>query len=106
MLNEVLGRVLQHLTFIQNPEADSGYYTALCPDGNLRRCTQVSAAWIADSAEYSYLHHLEWHVCFWCECPKTELGEYVPSDKQHPKRDNYLYRMLSDVNTMAGNAKL
>jgi len=66
----------------------------------------VLAAWLTDCPEYSDLNHLEWHVCFWCECPKNELGDYVPSDKQHPQRDHNLYRTLSDANTKAANAKL
>jgi len=103
--NEVLRRVLQPVNFKQNPNAESGYYNVLCADGNFRRCKPVFAAWLADCPEYSDLHHLEQHVCFWCECPKNELGDYVPSDKQHPWRDYKLYRTLSDANTKAADAK-
>jgi hypothetical protein len=39
-------------------------------------------------------------------CPKNELGEYVPSDKQLPQWDHNLYRTLSDANTKAADAKL
>jgi len=39
--NEVLWRVLQPLTFKQNPNAESRYYNVLCADGNLRRCKPV-----------------------------------------------------------------
>jgi len=85
VLNEVLRRVLQPLTFKLNPSAESGYYNVLCADGNFRRCKPVLAGWLADGPEYSELHHLERHVCFGCECPKNELGDYVPSDKQHPR---------------------
>jgi len=90
VLNELLRRVLQPLTFKLNPSAESGYYKVLCADGNFRRCKLVLTAWLADYPEYSDLHHLERHVCFCCECPKKELGEYVPSDKQHPRRDHNL----------------
>jgi len=36
----------------------------------------------------------------------NELGDYVPSDKQHPRRDYNLYTMLSDANTNEADAKL
>jgi len=106
VLNEVLRRLLQPLTFKQNPSAGSGYYNVLCADGNFRRCKPVLAAWLADCPEYGDLHHLERHVCFWCKCPKNELGDYVHPDKQHPRQDRNLYRTLHDVITKAADAKL
>jgi len=106
VLNEVLRRLLQPLTFQHNPSAKSGYYNVLCADGNFRHCKLVLAAWLADCPEYSDLHHLERHVCFWCECPKNQLGDYAPPDKQHPQWDHNLYRMLSDANTKAANSEL
>ena len=36
----------------------------------------------------------------------NELGDYVPPDKQHPRRNHNLYRMLSDANTNAADAEL
>ena len=36
----------------------------------------------------------------------NELGDYVPPDKQCPRRDHNLYRTLSDGNTKAANAEL
>jgi hypothetical protein len=81
VLNEVLRRVLQPLTFKQNPNAESGYYNVLFADGTFRRCKPVLAEWLADCHEYCDLHHLERFVCSWCDCPKNELGDYVPSDK-------------------------
>jgi hypothetical protein len=66
VLNEVLQQVLQPLTFKQDPNAVSGYYKDLCVDGNVRRCKPVLAASLAECPEYSILHHLECHVCFWC----------------------------------------
>jgi hypothetical protein len=59
VLNEVLRRVLQPLTFKYNPSADSGYYNVLCADGNIWCCKPVLAAWFTDCPEYSDLHHLE-----------------------------------------------
>jgi hypothetical protein len=105
VLNKVLRRVLQSLTFKQNPNAESGHYNVLFADGTFRRCKPVLAAWLADCHEYSDLHHLERHVCFWCECPKNELVDYVPPDLQHPRRDHNLYQTLSDANTKAANAE-
>ena len=106
MLNEVLRRVLQPLTLKQNPNAKSGYYNFLYADGNSRHCKPIIAAWLADCPEYSYLHHLERHVCFWCERPKNELGDNVPPDKQDPRQDHNLYRILGDANTKAADAEL
>jgi len=106
VLNEVLRPLLQPLTFEHNPSAESGYYNALCADGNFRCCKPVLAAWLADCPEYSVLHHLERHVCFRCECPKNQLGDYLPPGKQHPRQDHNLYRMLSNANTKAANAEL
>jgi hypothetical protein len=106
VLNEVLGWVLHTLTFKQNPCAESGYYNVLCAHGNFRCCKPVLAAWLANCSEYSDLHHLERHVRFRYECPKNELGYYVPPYKPHPRRDHNLYRTLSDANTKAADAKL
>jgi hypothetical protein len=106
VLNKVLRRILRPLSITLNPSADSEYYNVLCADYNFRRCKPVSAAWIADCPDHSDLHHLERHVCFWCVCPKNKLGEYVPSDKQHPRWDRNLYRTLSDANTKAADAEL
>jgi len=106
VLNEVLWLVLQLLTLEQRPSTESGYYNVLCADGNCRRCKPVLPAWLADCPEYSKIHHLERYFCFSCKCPKNELGDYVPSNKQHPRRNHNLYRTLSDANTKAANDKL
>jgi len=105
VVNNVLWRVLQVLTFNQNPNAESGYYNVLCADCNLRRRKSVLTAWLPDCPQYRDLYHLERHVCFWCECPKTTLGDYVPTDNLHPRRDHNLDRTLSDANTMTAYAK-
>jgi hypothetical protein len=64
VLNEVLRRVLQQLSFQQHRSAESGYYNLLCADGNFRRCNPVLSTSLADCTEYSDLDHLERHVCF------------------------------------------
>ena len=106
VLNEVLRRELQPLTFKQHPSTESGYYNVLCADGNFSHCKPVLAAWLADCPEYSDLHHLERHVCCLSECPKNEHGDYVYPDKQHPRRDHNQYRTLGDANTKAADAEL
>jgi hypothetical protein len=84
VLNEELWWLLPPVTLKQNPSAGSGYYKVLCADGNYRHSKQVMAAWLAECPEYSDLHHLERHVCFWPDCRKSELRDFVHSDKQHP----------------------
>jgi len=91
VLNEVLRRVLHPLTFEQNPGAESVYYNMLCANGNFWLCKPVLEAWPADGPEYSDLHHLEQHVCFWCGCPKNEVGDHVPPDEQQPWRDHNIH---------------
>ena len=90
VLNEVLRRVLQPLTFKLHPRAECGYYNVLSADCNFRRCKPLLAAWLPDCPQYSNLHHLERHVCFWCQCPNNELGDYLHPDKHHPRRDHNL----------------
>jgi hypothetical protein len=106
VLNKVHRQLLQPLTFKHNPSAEIGYYNVLCADGNFRCCKPDLAAGLADCHGYSDVHHLERHVCFWCECRNNQLGDYVPPDKQPPRRDHNLYRTLSDPNTKAANAEL
>jgi len=106
VLNEPHQWILQPVTCIKHPSAGSGYYNVLGANGNIRRCIPVLAACLANCPECSDLHHLNRHVCFWCVCPKNELGDYVHPDKQHPRRDHYLYRKLSYTNTKAADAEL
>jgi len=106
VLNDVLRRLLQPLTYKDNPSTESRYYNVLCADGDFRCCKPVLAAWLADCPEYNNLHHLERHVCCRCKCPKNELGDYVPPDRQHARWDHNLYGPLSDANTNAANAEL
>jgi hypothetical protein len=105
VLNKVLWPVRQPLTITHNPRTESGYYNVLCANGNFRQCKPVLAAWLADCPQNSTLHHLDRQVCFWCQYLKNELGEYVPSDKQHPWQDHNLYKTLCDANTKAANAE-
>jgi len=106
VLHKVLRRGHQPLIFNTNLDAKGRNYNLLCADGNFRHCNPVLAAWLADCPEYSHLHHLERHVCFSWECPKNELGDYVPPDKQHPRQDHNLYQRLRNANTKAANAQI
>jgi len=106
VLDEVLQRVLQPLTFKRSPSAESRQYDVLCADGTIRRCKPVLTAWLADCPEYSDLHDFERHVRCWYEHWKNELGDYVAPDIQHPRQDQNLYRTLSDAGTKAAHAEL
>jgi hypothetical protein len=81
VLNEVLQQVLQLVRYKPNPCAKIGYYNASSADCTYSHCNPVEAAWLADCPEYSNVHHLEQKVWIWCECPKNELGDYVPLAK-------------------------
>jgi hypothetical protein len=102
----VLRRVLHGVTVNQNCSAESGYYNVLWADGNFRGSKWVLTAWVTYSPEYSDLHHLRLHVGVWCECPKNEIGHYVPSDEQHCQWNNSQYRTLCNANTMSADADL
>ena len=106
VLNTVPLQGFQHVTFKHNLNPERGYYNVLLADRNFRRCRRVLAAGLAEYPEYRDLHHLECHVCCWCECPNNDLGDIVPSDQQHPRQDHNLYRMLSHANTKAADAGL
>jgi hypothetical protein len=106
VLNDGHWWVLQPLTFNQNRSTESWYYNILFADGILRRCKSALAAWLRHCPEYSDLHCLEWHVYNWCDCPTNELGDYVPPNKQHPRWDHNVSRVLSEPITKADNAKL
>jgi len=88
--NRVHRQVLLPLTFMQNPCAKIGYYNILYEDDNFIGCKLVLEAWLADCHEYSNLHHVKQHVCLSCDCPKNNLRDYVPPDKQYPRRDHNL----------------
>jgi len=105
VLNQVLLQVLQPLTFKQNPSAQSGYYNVLSADGNSRHCKRVLAAWLADCAEYSYLHHLEQHVSLWCKCPNNKPGGNVTPDNEQTQHTQNLHRTLSDENTKSADTE-
>jgi hypothetical protein len=105
VLNDILWRVLQLLTLKKNPSTVSRYYNILCSDGTFRCCKPIFAAWLADCPKYCDRHFLEQHVYFWCECPKNELGDDFHPDKQHPRWDHNLCKMLGDANTKAADAE-
>jgi len=104
VLKEVFWRVLQPLTFKQHPSAGSGYYNFLCADGNFSHCKLVVAATLAECPEYRQRHHLERHVYLRCECPKNKLGDHIPPDAQHPRRDHNLCTTLTYPEPKAADA--
>jgi len=106
VLNKVRSWVLQSLTLKQNPSTNNRYYNILCADGKFRHCEKVLEAWLADCPEYGDQHPHQWHVCFWCECPKSELGDYVPPNRQQPRWDRNLYSRLRDPNMNRPDAEL
>jgi len=103
---EVLWRVFQPLTFKHNPNPESGYSNFVCADDNFRGCKPILVAWHPDCPEYSDLHHLERHVCFWSLCPMNGLADHVHAEEQHPRRDYNLDTTLSDANTKAADDKI
>jgi len=106
MLTKVLRRMLEPLTLKQNPSAESGYFNVICADSNFSHCKPALAESLADYPEYKKQHLLERHICVRCECPKTELGDHVPPDKQLSRGDHNLYRTLSESNTKVADAEL
>jgi len=104
--NEVPQQVHQPQTLEQNANTESGYYNVVCADGSLRHCKAVLAAWIRDCPEFSNLCHLERHVCYCCQCPNNQIGDYVPSDKQHARRDPNVCRTPINANAKATDAEL
>jgi hypothetical protein len=106
VLNQVLCRVPHPLSFTQIHHPEIPYINILCADGNFRRYKPVLTAWVTDCPRYSDLHHREWYVCFWCECPMNQLGDYVHSDKKQPRPFHNLYSTLSNANTIAAYAEI
>ena len=99
--------ILQHvLRHILGPlmRADRRVFFAWCADGHFRRCVASPAAWIADYPEHRDLHNIKNGVCYWCECPKAEMGQ-LPG-RPYPMRDHGKYRALSVANTATANARL
>jgi hypothetical protein len=97
--------VLQHvLQPLLNSETRTFY--ARCADGNFRHCYSTLAAWMADYPEHRDLHNIKNGVCYWCECPKQEMGNLPHQHERHNLQDHNMYRMLSDSNTPLSIAEL
>jgi len=75
-------------------------------DAKFRHCKLSLSAWHTDCLKNSDVNHYEWHVCFWCMYSKSELGNYVPADKQHPLHNYNLYILLSENNIEAADPQL
>jgi len=99
--------ILQHvLRHILGPfmRADRWVFFTWCADGHFRRCVALPAAWIADYPEHRDLHNIKNGVCYWCECPKAEMGQ-LPG-RPYPMREHGKYRAISVANTATANARL
>jgi hypothetical protein len=88
------------------PALRVGITMFLSADFNFRCCKPDLAAWLAECPEDSDQHHLVRYGSVWCMCPKHELGDDMPSDKQHPRWDPNQYRTLRNANTKAADAEL
>ena len=88
----VLHHVLEPLM-----DANRQVFNARCADGYFRHCVASPAAWIADYPEHRDLHNVKNGICYWCECPYKQMGEFPV--KPHEHRIHTLYRMLSETNT-------
>jgi hypothetical protein len=95
--------VLRHILGPLMDENRRMFY-ARCADGFFRRCIASPAAWIADYPEHRDLHNVKNGFCYWCECPREEMGEFPA--KPYGRRDHNVYRMLSESNTPAAKARL
>jgi hypothetical protein len=95
----VLRHVLEPLM-----DENSRVFYARCADSYFRRCVASPAAWIADYPEHRDLHNIKNGICYWCECPHEEMGEFPV--EPYERRDHALYKILSDTNTPAAKARL
>ena len=77
-------------------------FNALCADSFYRRCVLSVGGWIADYPEHCCMQGIKNNMCFWCECPRDELGDL----KRSPRRDHVLYESLSESNTPHSVAEL
>jgi len=85
-------------------DADRHLFYAQCANDYFRRCFASPTAWIADYPEHRDLHNIKNGICYWCECPHDEMGEFPV--KPYECRDHTLYRMLGDTNSAAAKARL
>jgi len=99
--------ILQHvLRHILGPSirVDRRVFFAWCVDGHFRHCLASPATWIADYPEHRNLHNIKNSVCYWCKCPKAEMGQ-LPV-RPYPMHDHNKYRALSVANTATANTRL
>jgi hypothetical protein len=68
---------------------EGGVFTALCANGQRRRCYTTVSAWLADDSEHCDLHNLLHGSCIWCQCPTDQMGDYRPPNDHHPTRDHH-----------------
>jgi len=85
-------------------DVDRRIFYTRCADDYFRRCVASPAVWIADYPEHRDLHNIKNGICYWCECPPEEMGEFPV--KPCECWDHTLYRRLYDMDTPAAKAHL
>jgi hypothetical protein len=88
------------------PQVNVRSFYAYCADGRVRYCYPILAAWMADYPEHCNLHNIKSGVCYWCECPKEEMGDMPRVEDRCPPRDHTLYRKLWEDDTAQSLANL
>jgi hypothetical protein len=96
--------VLRHLLAPLLSHPEGGVFTALCADGNHRRCYAPVSVWHADYPEHCDLQNLRHGSCIWYECPADEVGDYRPPHDHHPTRNHRRYAAWDAAQNVASLA--
>ena len=97
--------MLQHvLQPLFNSETHTFY--AHCANCNFRYCYLMLASWMANYPKHCDLHNIKNGVCYWCKCPKQEMGNLSCRHERHNLQDDNMYCMLADSNTSLSIAKV
>jgi len=84
---------------IKDVNLNGSGYSLDCPDGKVRQCYPIVAAWIADYMEYVVVARLISGFCPVCEIPKNAMGHESGtlrtdrlSTNAYPRRDKLKYQ--------------